>query len=80
MANIREHCSWIHQQSPAEATQKAKDLVRIAVAKTRMLQPLKRASLPVTQSALVIGGGAAGLNAALDIAKNGFPVTVIRKG
>ena len=79
MANIREHCSWIHQQSPAEATQKAKDLVRIAIAKTRMLQPLKRASLPVTQSALVIGGGAAGLNAALDIAKNGFPVTVIEK-
>ncbi|MBP7733279.1 MAG: CoB--CoM heterodisulfide reductase iron-sulfur subunit A family protein [Caldisericia bacterium] len=79
MANIREHCSWIHQQSPAEATQKAKDLVRIAIAKTRMLQPLKRASLPVTQSALVIGGGAAGLNAALDIAKNGFPVTVIER-
>lgn len=79
MANIREHCSWIHQQSPAEATQKAKDLVRVAIAKTRMLQPLKRASLPVTQSALVIGGGAAGLNAALDIAKNGFPVTVIEK-
>lgn len=79
MANIREHCSWIHQQTPAEATQKAKDLVRVAIAKTRMLQPLKRASLPVTQSALVIGGGAAGLNAALDIAKNGFPVTVIEK-
>lgn len=79
MANIREHCSWIHQQSPAEATQKAKDLVRVAIAKTRMLQPLKRATLPVTQSALVIGGGAAGLNAALDIAKNGFPVTVIEK-
>jgi heterodisulfide reductase subunit A len=79
MANIREHCSWIHQQSPVEATEKAKDLVRIAVSKTRMLQPLTRTKLSVTQSALVVGGGAAGLNAALDIAKNGFPVTLIEK-
>ncbi|MBP6927326.1 MAG: CoB--CoM heterodisulfide reductase iron-sulfur subunit A family protein [Caldisericia bacterium] len=79
MANIREHCSWIHQGDPVNATEKARDLVRVAVAKARMLQPLTRRSLPVTQSALVIGGGAAGMNAALDIARNGYPVTLIEK-
>lgn len=79
MANIREHCSWIHQKDPMEATDKAKDLVRMAVAKTRMLSPLAVTSIPVTNSVLVVGGGAAGMNAALDVAKNGFKVTLIEK-
>ncbi len=79
MANIREHCSWIHQGAPTKATEKAKDLIRVAVSKARLLQPLTRTKLPVTQSALVIGGGAAGMNTALDIAKNGFPVILIEK-
>ncbi len=79
MANIREHCSWIHQKDPMNATDKAKDLVRMAVAKSRMLTPLSSTKIPVVQSALVLGGGAAGMNAALDIARNGYKVTLIEK-
>lgn len=79
MANIREHCSWIHQKEPMNATEKAKDLLRMAVAKTKMLQPLAVTSIPVQHSVLVVGGGAAGMNAALDVARNGFKVTLIEK-
>jgi heterodisulfide reductase subunit A2 len=79
MANIREHCSWIHQKDPMEATKKAKDLVRMAVAKARMLKPLDVVSIPVKSSVLVIGGGAAGMNSALDVARNGFNVTLVEK-
>jgi len=79
MANIRDQCSWIHMHEPGKATDKAKDLVRMAVAKASMLEPLKKSKLPVTQSALVIGGGVAGMTAALEIAEQGYDVYLIER-
>ncbi len=78
-ANIREHCSWVHMNEKEKATQKAKDIVRMAVAKSSLLAPLTTSMVPVTQTALVIGGGIAGMTAALDIADNGFPVFLVEK-
>ena len=77
--NIREQCSWTHAKTPAEATEKAKDLIRMGVAKARLLKPLKRGKVPVTPSALVIGGGVAGMTAALDIAEQGFKVFLVER-
>jgi len=77
--NIREQCSWVHQKEPQLATEKAKDLLRMAVSKVARLEPLHRMSLPVRKSALVIGGGLAGMTAALDIAAQGFPATIVEK-
>jgi heterodisulfide reductase subunit A2 len=77
--NIREQCSWVHQKEPERATEKAKDLLRMAVAKVARLEPLHKMSLPVTKSALVIGGGLAGMTAALDLADQGYPVTLVEK-
>ena len=74
MANIRDQCSWVHMRSPIEATEKAKDLVKAACAKAALLEPLERIPIEVKQSALVIGGGLAGMTAALDIADQGFHV------
>ena len=79
MANIREHCSWCHPHEPEKATEKAKDLVRMAVAKARHLEPLKTIRVPVTKRALVIGGGIAGINTALDLANLGFEVYLVEK-
>ncbi|TSA08940.1 MAG: CoB--CoM heterodisulfide reductase iron-sulfur subunit A family protein [Deltaproteobacteria bacterium] len=79
MANIRDHCSWVHAHEPAEATAKAKDLVRMAVAKARLLAPLPEQSVPVTPRALVIGGGVAGMTAALSIADQGFQCFLVEK-
>ncbi len=79
MANIRDQCSWIHMHAPEAATEKAKDLVRMAVAKSRILQPLETSLLPITKSALVIGGGISGISAAIDIAEQGFDVHLIEK-
>ncbi len=79
MANIRDHCSWVHAVVPEEATEKAKDLLRMAVAKARGLQPLAEQKLPVTQKALVIGGGMAGMTAALSIAGQGFECFLVEK-
>lgn len=79
MANIRDQCSWIHMNQPEEATEKAKDLVRMAVAKVALVEPLSAASLDVTPSALVIGGGLAGMTAALGIANQGFEVTLVER-
>jgi len=79
MANIREHCSWCHPHEPEKATEKAKDLVRMAVAKARHLEPLKTIKVPVTKRALVIGGGIAGINTALDLANLGFEVYLVEK-
>jgi len=79
MANIREHCSWVHANDKKAATQKAKDLVAMAVAKSRLLEPLPSITVPVTQRALVIGGGIAGQVAALDIANMGFETYVVEK-
>jgi len=79
MANIREHCSWCHPSTPKEATEKAKEIVKMAVAKARLLRPLESIEVPVTPSALVIGGGIAGINAALDLAEMGFKVYLLEK-
>jgi heterodisulfide reductase subunit A len=79
MANIRDQCSWVHMNEKEAATQKAKDLVRMAVAKAKLLVPLEEQVLPVTPSALVIGAGLAGMTAALAIADQGFECTVIEK-
>jgi len=79
MANIREQCSWVHTHQREDATEKAKDLVKMAVARARLLRPLEEQEIPVTKKSLVIGGGVAGIQAALDLADNGFPVYMIEK-
>ena len=79
MANIREHCSWVHMKQPEEATAKAKELVRMAVARAVDLSPLTDIELTVTQTALVIGGGAAGMTAALALADQGFETYLVEK-
>ncbi len=79
MANIREFSSWCHPNNPKEATEKAKDTVRMAVAKVRLHQPLKTMEVPVTKNALVIGGGISGINSALDLANMGFKVYLVEK-
>ncbi len=79
MANLREHCSWVHQGDKERATEKAKDLVKSAVARTRVLQPQREAEVPVTKQALVIGGGVAGIQAALDLADAGHQVHLVEK-
>jgi heterodisulfide reductase subunit A len=78
-ANIREHCAWVHQQEKDKATDKARDLVRLAAAKAARLEPLAKSKLPVNHAALVIGGGASGLTAALDLAAQGYPVHVVER-
>ena len=79
MANIREQCSWCHPHEPEKATEKAKDIVRIAVAKARFLAPLEPIKVPVTKKALVIGGGIAGINAALNLAEAGYKVYLVER-
>jgi heterodisulfide reductase subunit A len=79
LANIREQDSWVHQSEPELATAKAKDLVRMSVSRLRLLQPLQEASYEVVQSALVIGGGLAGITAALSTAEQGFPVVLVER-
>jgi len=79
MANIREFSSWCHPNAPQEATERAKDAVRMAVAKARLMMPLQTIEVPVTNKALVIGGGIAGMNAALDLAEMGFKVYMLEK-
>ena len=78
MANIREHCSWVHEDKEA-ATEKAIDLTAMAVAKVVRNQPLFSQEIPLTKKALVIGGGVAGIQAALDIADAGYPVTLVER-
>ena len=79
MANIRDQCSWIHMHEPEKATMKAKDLVRMAIAKAAFLEPLEGAKIPVTNAAAVIGGGITGMTTALDIAAQGFPVQLVER-
>ncbi|MGO9529737.1 MAG: FAD-dependent oxidoreductase, partial [Syntrophobacteraceae bacterium] len=79
MANIREHCSWVHSKEKEEATQKAKDIVRMSVARTAFLEPLKEMELPVDKAALVVGGGIAGMTCALSIAGQGHEVHLLEK-
>ena len=79
MANIRDQCSWIHMNEPKGATEKAKDLVKMAVAKATLLTPLKRVEIDVIQKALVIGGGIAGMISSLSLARQGFEVYLVEK-
>lgn len=79
MANIRNQCSWVHRDDHAEATRKANRLIKIAVGKSRLQEPLHSVALGVTQKGLVIGGGLAGMTAALSIAKQGFEVALIER-
>jgi len=79
MANIRNQCSWVHSDDFAGATVKAKVLVRMAVARASNLAPLKSREVPVNKTALVIGGGPAGMTAALNLADQGFPVHLVEK-
>jgi heterodisulfide reductase subunit A len=79
MANIRDQCSWVHSTQPAEATQRAIEQLRMTVAKAALLQPLESTRIEVEGSAVVIGGGIAGMTAALELAKNGFPVHLIER-
>jgi len=79
MANIREQCSWVHLYEKEKATEKAKDLVRMAVAKAALLEPQEEIEVPVTRKALVIGGGVAGIQAALDLADTGYKVYLVEK-
>ncbi len=78
MANIREHCSWVHHDR-ATATVKAIDLIRMSVAKVRWDEPLEPIKVPVTRRALVVGGGVAGIQAALDIADGGYEVVLVER-
>jgi heterodisulfide reductase subunit A len=79
MANIREHCSWVHAKQKEEATQKAQDIVRMSVARASYLEPLKEFDLPVNKAALVVGGGIAGMTCALSIARQGHEVQLVEK-
>jgi heterodisulfide reductase subunit A len=79
IANIREQCSWVHVHEPEEATRKAVDLVKMAVARAGLLEPLKATKVPVRKSSLVIGGGITGIQAALDLADEGFDVYLVEK-
>jgi heterodisulfide reductase subunit A len=79
MTNIRDQCSWVHMKEAEAATKKAKDLIRMTVAKARLLEPLYNPSIDVTQEALVIGGGLSGMTAALAIANNGFKVHLVER-
>ncbi|MFA5794493.1 MAG: CoB--CoM heterodisulfide reductase iron-sulfur subunit A family protein [Candidatus Brocadiia bacterium] len=79
MANIRDQNTWVHMSEPAKATQKAKDLLRIAVAKSRLLEPLKNRFLDIEHDALIIGGGISGMTAALELANQGFTAHLVER-
>jgi heterodisulfide reductase subunit A len=80
MANIREHCSWVHQREKENATEKARDITRMSVARACRLKPLDEIDLPVNPAALVVGGGIAGMTCALSIANQGHEVYLLEKG
>jgi heterodisulfide reductase subunit A2 len=79
MANIREHDSWVHSKEKEDATEKAKDILRMSVARACLLKPLQEIDLPVNKSALVVGGGIAGMTCALSIANQGHEVYIVEK-
>jgi heterodisulfide reductase subunit A len=79
MANLREHCSWVHPGDRTGATRKAIDLVASAVGRARFLQPQEELTVPVTRRVLVIGGGVAGIEAAIELGDAGHQVTLVEK-
>jgi heterodisulfide reductase subunit A len=79
MANIRNQCTWVHSGDKKSATEKSKDLVRMAVNRASLLEPIPAVSVGIDKSALVIGGGVAGMTAALSLADQGFPATIVEK-
>jgi heterodisulfide reductase subunit A len=79
MANIRNQCSWVHKNDPEKATEKSKDMVRMAVAKAALLQPLVESTMAVNQTALIIGGGVAGMAAAQNMSEQGYRTFLIEK-
>jgi len=79
MANIRNQCSWVHADDRHKATEKAKQLVRMSTARTNALDPLTTDEMPMTKSALVVGGGASGMTSALTLAEQGYPVVLVEK-
>jgi heterodisulfide reductase subunit A len=79
LANIREHCSWVHMKEKEKATEKAKAIVQMAVAKSALFQPLYKQKVSLINKAIVLGGGVAGITAALDIANNGYHVTLVER-
>ena len=79
MANIREHNSWVHSKEKEEATRKAKDIIRMSVARAGLLEPLREFDLPVNKTALVVGGGIAGMTCALSVANQGHEVHLVEK-
>jgi heterodisulfide reductase subunit A len=79
MVNIRDQCSWVHMNQYKEATEKSKDLIRMAVAKARLLKPLTESKLDITPNALIIGGGISGMTAALNLASQGFQTYIVEK-
>ena len=79
MANIREHCTWVHSKEQEAATQKAKDIVRMSVARAGSLEPLEEFSLPVDKTALVVGGGVAGMTSAHTLAEQGYETYLIER-
>jgi heterodisulfide reductase subunit A-like polyferredoxin len=79
MANLREQCSWVHMNDFDNATRKAETLVDMAISRVRHLEPLIEDVLPLTKKTLIIGGGIAGIQAALDLADSGYDVTLVEK-
>ncbi|MFH0960788.1 MAG: CoB--CoM heterodisulfide reductase iron-sulfur subunit A family protein [Pseudomonadota bacterium] len=79
MANIREHCAWVHSKEKEDATQKAKDLIRMSVARASYLEPLQEFDLPLNKAVLVVGGGIAGMTSALSLVNQGFEVYLVEK-
>ena len=79
MANIRNQCTWVHSGDRKSATAKCKDLVRMSVAKAPFLETIPDISVDINKSALIVGGGVAGMTAALSLADQGFPVTIVEK-
>ncbi len=79
MANIREHCSWVHSREKEDATEKAKDITRMSIARAYHLEPLQEIDLPVNRAALVVGGGIAGMTCALSMANQGHEVCLLEK-
>jgi len=79
MANIRNQCSWVHSKEKDEATEKAKDLVRMAVARAQLIKPLPQPTISVDNKALVIGGGISGITAALGLADQGYHTYLVEQ-